>query len=390
VARRIRTPTSSNQIEEIRGSITKLLDTPLLRVAVDLKDPLEFLAASARSDATNEEVLRVFLSQTSTILHLIPETFGDRFWFDAHMIAAIVDNWNGPSQRLSGTIVPKPASEWAHRSAYITVGDGTDTRKSINVIYVPGQDDVAEVDLLAYPWLCHELAHNLFFYNDSFFIERFKPELDKFLGSLRLRAIADHGSAKAKSDALIARIENFWAPTLTHQNWAHEMAMDIVALWTCGPAFLAAFQDEIEDKTRNPYHLDEVHPPYAVRAIGLLKASKELGWIEYARRIKELLSAWRNSQWAKQVDNNYLALTEPQLIEATVDCTIATCQSFSLFKCTSKDIQRIRELLNQQAIPSFGIDLIIAAWIAKEQMDDGPYSVWESSTIRSLVNSLTP
>jgi len=335
MARRIRTTSQPNRLDEIRTSIERLLDTPLRSIAEDVKDQLEFLVTSARECQQNAEILTVFLSQARAVLQLIPESFGDRFWFDAQMIAAIADTWNGSDQHLSGTIVPKSASQWAHESAYLTVGSGNERRKSLNVIHVPGRDDLDEIDLLAYPWLCHELAHNLFFYDDTFFIQTFRPNLDKFLGSLRLRAIADHGSAKSKSHALIARIESFWTPTLTHKNWAHEMAMDSVGLWTCGPAFLAAFQDEIEDKTRNPYHLDEVHPPYAVRAIGLIKASKELGWNKHVRRIKELLSVWRKSHWAKHVDNSYLALTEPQLIEATVEGTLATCQSLSLFKCTS-------------------------------------------------------
>src|SRR5258708_27075845 len=89
-------------------------------------------------------------------------------------------------------------------------------------------------------WMCHELAHNLFYYNDTLFVDSFKKTLDDFLGTLRLRAIADQGSARSKSHAMIDRIAQFWEPALTHKNWAHEMAMDIVALWTCGPAFLAA------------------------------------------------------------------------------------------------------------------------------------------------------
>jgi hypothetical protein len=300
---------------------------------VELEVQLIFIKDAECSQSPREEVLKAFVSQVSAILNLLPTTFGDRFWFDAQMIDAIASSWNQGAQRLSGTILPKSSNEWSHASVFITLGLDNEQRKSINVISVPGKDDLNEIDLLRYPWICHELAHNLFYYDDSFFISNFTPKLSNFLNTLRLRAIADHGTAKAKSQAVISQIAEFWTPTLTHNNWAHEMAMDIVALWTCGPAFLAAFQDEIEDEGKDPYRVDKAHPPYALRAIALLKASKILGWSHWTKGIKEILENWRKSKWSKRVDNNYRALSEPQLTEAVVKCALATCEHFSLSFC---------------------------------------------------------
>ncbi len=388
MARRNRTLPRLDRTEEITERISKLLSSPLQNIGQALKSEFDFIEHSVRIDAANEDILKIFVSQISAILEILPDTFGERFWFDAQMIYAIASTWNGNSQRLSATIIPKPHHEWAHASTFVPSGIGNRERKSINVIFFPGRDTLSDIDLLNYPWVCHELAHNLFYYDDSLFVDSFNRRLNSFLGSLRLRAIADHGSARSKSHALISHIEEFWAPTLTHKNWAHEMAMDIVALWTCGPSFLAAFQDEIEDETKNPYLVDKVHPPYAVRAIALLKAGKALGWQEHTQKIRGILEHWRKSKSAKQVDNSYLALSEPLLTEGVVACAQATCHSLSLPKCTPTEIERIKGLLVHDEIPDFGVDLIIAAWLVREQEDEETFSRWETAKIRSRLDSL--
>jgi hypothetical protein len=166
------------------------------------------------------------------------------------------------------------------------------------------------------------------------------------------------------------------------------MAMDIVALWTCGPAFLAAFQDEIEDKTKDPYHVDQGHPPYALRAIALLKASRILTWVNHTKGIREILENWRKSKWAKRIDNSYRSLSDPQLTAAVVDCTLATCEAFEIAACTVAEIQRIDQLLKQKIIPGFGTELIIGAWLAREQCDELAYDQWQSSVVRNLSDSI--
>lgn len=350
---------------------------------------LKFLKQVANCDTENEEILKIFLSQVGTILRILPESFGERFWFDAQMISAICTEWNGNTQRLSGTILPRHGNEWAHESAFIPLGAKNEDRKVINVITIPERDDLMDIDLLVYPWICHELAHNVFYYDDSLFVKIFKNHLDSFLRSLQLRALPDQGSAKSKSQAVINTIAEFWNPGLTQKNWAHEMAMDIVALWTCGPAFLATFQEVIEDTAIDPYHVDRVHPPYAVRTIGLIRASDELGWTEYATGLSKRLRIWRKSKWAKRVDNKYLMLAEPRLTEAAVDCTLMTCKSFSLPRCSSETIQRIERLVARDEVPQFGADLIIAAWLVRMKQDEQSFTHWETSVLRTLYESIT-
>lgn len=389
MARRNRSIVGGSGLDGVFEKIRGLLNTPLRSIGEELDSQLKFLKHAANVDAANNEILRIFFDQVSTVLQILPETFGERFWFDCQMIAAIQSSWNKSVQRLSGTILAKPDQEWSHKSVFIPIGNDRDKAKAINVISIPGRDDLTEVDLLEYPWMCHELAHNLFYYDDLPFVEGFNKSLDRHLGQLRLRAIADQGAAKSRSRATIERIANFWRPVLTQKNWAHEMAMDIVALWTCGPAFTDAFFDKVEDRRRDPYRVEDEHPPYAVRAMGILKATKFLGWVKDADRITKLLTKWRKSQWAKNVDNDYLALAEPKLIEATVECALATCERFELPKCDEREIKRIKSLVDINDVPSFGIDLILAAWIIRNRGDDDTYGEWEAQTVRSLSMAIT-
>jgi len=389
LARRNRTYSPEVSFAQLSDRIKKLADTPLREIGLELESQLTFLQRASNTNPENGEILKVFLSQVATILQILPITFDDRFWFDAEMVRAIASGWNRTGQRLTGTILTKPESEWAHKSVYIPVGSNREQGKSINVIIVPGSDSLSDVDLLDYPWIFHELAHNLFYYDDSLFVESFSQRINSFLGALRLRAIADQGSAKTKSQATINKIEKFWYPTLTHKNWGHEMAMDIVALWASGPAFLAAFQDKVEDKSCDPYRVDKVHPPYAVRAMALSRASKILGWVDEARGIKNLIANWRKSSWARQVDNSYMALTDPKLLDGVVECALATCDSYSIPNCDRNDILRISRMLETHQMPPFGTDLIVAAWLAREQHHNEAYDEWESETIRSLMNSFT-
>src|SRR6185369_5310451 len=46
------------------------------------------------------------------MLDLLPQSFGERFYFDAGMIAALAEEWSRESTRLSSMIVPKPSNDW--------------------------------------------------------------------------------------------------------------------------------------------------------------------------------------------------------------------------------------------------------------------------------------
>src|SRR5207244_10946688 len=88
------------------------------------------------------------------ILALLPQSFGERFYFDASMISALSEEWSRGSTRLSGMIVPKPSQDWGHMSLPLATYDRTATHV-IDLVLLPGDDRLEDVDLLADPFLGH-------------------------------------------------------------------------------------------------------------------------------------------------------------------------------------------------------------------------------------------
>jgi hypothetical protein len=83
----------------------------------------------------------------------------------------------------------------------------------------------------------------------------------------------------------------------------YSRSMDVIALWTAGPAYLATFQDTLEDEELNPYQVGQSHPPYEVRANALIDASKRLGWEDAAqgliKQVAQFLAVCSSSRLAE-------------------------------------------------------------------------------------------
>jgi hypothetical protein len=82
-------------------------------------------------------------------------------------------------------------------------------------------------------------------------------EMEKVVQKLKVGAIADRGTAQSKAIQNIEEFVRFWTPTLDHKNWAHEIAADCIALWIFGPAYLACFEDVLDNEScHNPATAD--------------------------------------------------------------------------------------------------------------------------------------
>ena len=181
-------------------------------------------------------------------------------------------------------VVLRHAKEWGHLTVPMPSSDGVSAH-AVDVILFPGDDDIEPIDLLDYPWIGHELGHNFHFRPDRF-AGYFRPPLNERLAGLQALAIADRGSARRKSTAADDMIRRVWSPSRDHKNWAHEIAIDIVALWTFGPAFLFAFDGFVELHEPNPYLIGQVHPPYHLRASALVDAVSRLLWAEFTEPLR--------------------------------------------------------------------------------------------------------
>lgn len=375
--------------QDLLDKLRKITESDLSEIGRALESQLRFVLGCAAAGACEPHYLQYVISNTEAIVRMLPPELGERFWFDAQMIQSVKENWNRGGQRLSGTIIPNYSSEWSHARDFIPSESGSGQGKSINVIYFPGRDDLGDVNLLAYPFMCHELGHNLFFYDDAAFVTCVEDELRKVTGSLRLRSLPDKGAAAAKAVRLIDEMQEFWSPSSDHKNWAHEMGMDMVALWACGPAYLAVFQETVEDQAKDPYLISKEHPPYAMRVDALIKAAERLGWTAYTGELKQIVKEWPGSRRGRNLNNRYVALADARLVDACVSCTLSACEKLSLPKCDADEVKRVSALLRRGETPGFGTELILAAWLVERQLDEGAYERWERATVRNLAASIT-
>ncbi len=185
-------------------------------------------------------------------------------------------------------------------------------------------------------------------------------------------------------------IRRLWSPTADHYNWAHEIAMDVIALWTTGPAYLATFQEILEDEALNPYQVGKSHPPYEVRVNALIDASNHLGWKHYTRDLAKRVAHWRRSHWQKERNNLYVACASPDLVRGSVTSAIKACETLSLPRCTKETLESIRKKLDQGETPDLGSEVLISAWLQYQQMDTDHFNAWERDVVRELAQAVIP
>ena len=324
---------------------------------------------------------------------MLPQIFGNRFFFDSAMIKALADQWSRGYVKLSNIIVPRPSGSeiWGHQRVIMPAED-KENAHFVDVILFPEEDEIECINLLAYPLLCHELGHLIFFQHGEDFTNAFKTELEKEVNRLSLKAIADRGAAREKAQKVIKEVHELWTPSPNHHNWAHELAIDVVALWACGPAYLAVFQDELSKPGIDPYQIDHNHPPYEVRASAMNITSKRLGWETYATGLAKVVRDGRKNKWRdKKVDRNrYTALVNPELINACISFALETCELLGLPKCTSTHLGRVKDILRRGETPDFGIELIWAAWVVEAAQGEEAYNQWEKETLETLFQYITP
>jgi hypothetical protein len=145
--------------QQTRAILQLLKESPLSQIVAELEEHFQFFEQTVHV-SHNASGATYGLQAIADIVERLPRSFGERFQFDAQLIYALSLEWNGDGQKLSGTLLPRPGKEWGHESACIPFGSLNGQQKSINLIHMPGDDALEEVDLLTYPFLCHEMAHN--------------------------------------------------------------------------------------------------------------------------------------------------------------------------------------------------------------------------------------
>ena len=337
-----------------------------------------------------QDVVGWLSSSIAGMLDHLPHSFGKRFYFDFWMIDALSEEWSQGGIQMSPMIVPKPSKHWAHMSLPLaSYGQGTTTHV-IDLVLIPGDDRLEEIDLLAYPFLCHELGHNILFKRDMVFPQRFASVLEQVTNGMLRQSLPDKGAARSRARDTVAMVRQLWSPTANHYNWAHEIAMDMIALWTVGPAYLATFQDTLDNEAPNPYQVGQSHPPYEVQTNALIDASVRLGWEDETQGLTERVTNWRRSDWRHERDNRYVAYANPDLVRGCVTAALSTCEILSLPQCSTWTLTAIRDKLSQGETTDFGSELLIAAWLQCQQMDTDDFNAWERRVISELTHAVIP
>lgn len=370
---------------KVRG---RFAESPLSPVGDMLVSIMSDVQRSVETGGGASDDAECIADYVARVLELLPISFGPRFVFDAQLIQALAAEYSQGTANLSGMLVPKPSHAWGHQTVSMPSNDGKSAHV-IDVIHLPGVDNPADIDLLCYPFVCHELGHNILFRNGDAFITASSQELDAVLAAIQKQTLGIRGLSKQVADATIGQVRRYWTPTADQYNWAHEIAVDVISLWLCGPAYLASLQDVMEADDLNPYQLGQSHPPYEIRARALIDAAGRLGWAYYTGTIQELADRWSSVTDTNVRTNLHVACGDSRFLNAVISATIQTCESLALPRCTPARISALEDKEGQGQPLDFGTDVILAAWLRYNQGTQAEYEAWERGTIERLLADLT-
>ena len=256
------------------------------------------------------------------------------------------------------------------------------------MIHLPGDDNTADIDLLNYPFICHELGHNILFRDGDAFITAFGQELDAALAAIQRQTLGIRGSARQVADATSEQVRRYWTPTSDQYNWAHEIAADVISTWLSGPAYLATLQDVMEADGLNPYQLGQSHPPYEIRARALTDAAGRLGWAYYTGAIQSLLDRWSSTTaLSEERTNLHVACGDPRLLGGAVSAAIQTCEALSLPCCTPARIAALEDRKDKGNTRTRH-RCHSCRLVDPRQSTDAAYQEWERATIDRVRLSL--
>lgn len=376
-----RLPEITDPLEPVLAELEKLRRGDVLGFVVPHIEALVhgYRTALDSGSASTRDVRRVAASLKS-FLDALPDTTRERFPFDAayvHSLSAEYEN----SLLLAKTVVLPCYGQWGHSRFALAPG------AALDLIFIPGGSSLRDIDLLRYPMIHHEGGH-VIWASDPDFLAPFRLEIEERARHLRLQGLSDREAQRERNARKVELFEKAWTPRTGRDCWAQELGMDLVGLWTCGPAFLDAFVDEVESLDEDPYYINTEHPPYEVRAFALLNAADVLGWGSYTGRLEGLLGDWQSSRHAVGRTNDYLALTPKPVVEACVQKVLVRLEHLQLRKCTEESLIRAEQMIESSNY-RFGPELLLAAWLMQRRIGSKHYPDWERSTVSELSKQVT-
>ena len=372
-------------IKSIEERIRALDDTPLKPIGDLLVN-----AISTSSVEQNPDSIEPVLDYVISILNRFPETT-KRFHFDAYLIQSISESWSQGIIKCSKMIIPSYRNSWAHeivQMPYIgNKGELTNSTQfqTLDLIYIRNKYKNEQPNLLDYPWLFHEMGHYLIARHGRLLFDSLLPVIEELARALQLRALADRDVARIRARDTINEIREMWSPVSGLSRWTHEIGIDAIGLWSCGPAYLASFRMDHEDA--DPFVVRMDHPPVAIRTYSLIEAAKKLGWQEFAKPLSSALKVLEKKVPDSE-HNRYKTLRDKGLIDTYLNKTYEYCSNLGIPRLATDDIQRISTQEIDEDSQTLATELIVKAWLVQQAEGDVAYHVWEENIVNGITLSV--
>jgi hypothetical protein len=288
-----------------------------------------------------------------------------------------LQEWEDAGARVSGAVVPRYASAWGFGRVPMPSEDGRRAHV-IRVVTLPGEDRLGDIDLSDDPWLFHELAHDAFYGVGHHFREDFDAILGARFRALRIRAAADIGGAARHASQHLDQLEEYWRPRRNQRDWAHEIATDVAALWTVGPAFLLRFTQLLVAEAHRASIAADQHPSYLTRAEALTGAAERLGWSNEAWALDEEV---RQVRAREDLNRSQLVYADPELIAGAVEAALAAVAALSIPRMTPERFAEVRAAAAEDPTKLSGTGLVACAAICRNNCKAADYQRWHERAI---------
>lgn len=323
-----------------------------------------------------------------SIVQRLPEEVGPRFYFDSYLLREVKRSWEEGPATFPDTVIPVYRSEWQYESVPMPGRRRQDGR--VHHLYLIGIEEKnghpinTPPFLLDYSFLCHELAHNLVQKHEKPLVEQFAEALQEVLHDRARRRMPLRGQAKSRSESKSKEIKQHWS--IEHRGmWAFELAIDVITLWTCGPAYLDTLTHYLHEHYGDKFQIEPSHPPAALRGDVLTQGARRLEWMDHIGELESVINDWMNE--GPPSFNRYQSLTDDRIVEACLDAAFDYCEKMELPRLTQDDLCRVGDQIEQEQ-GLVGTDLIVGAWIVAQRRDNEAYEQWEQNIFRSFVEDL--
>ncbi len=103
----------------------------------------------------------------------------------------------------------------------------------------------------------------------------------------------------------------------------------------------------------------------------------------------QIQRTWRLSEHSDERTNDYLVLADNELITAAVTAALAVYDESKLPRATPERVRELGASVAAGETPELGSELLIAAWLAENQLGDTEFDSWQAAVIKDLAESVT-